>query len=272
MTRFDLTNRILGQAARVRLQPLWRALFKASIGGLGYTNIDPARNGELHFLASWAGAWRAEHGTGPIVFDVGANEGEFTAALLALVDDAEVHCFEPHPETAARLRDRFRGDRRVVVNELGVADAPGTLVLHDHAGWSGTGHASFVESTFTDLYPSETASTSVAVTTIDAYLDEHGIARIDLMKIDVEGYERNVFEGMAGAIAAGRIGVVQFEFNAHHAFTGLTLHEIGRRFEGRSIHKLLVDGTDEVLGPATPYNSRIELYKYSNYVILPARG
>jgi hypothetical protein len=86
------------------------------------------------------------------------------------------------------------------------------------------------------------------------------------VKVDVEGFEKSVFEGMKGSIAAGAVDRVQFEFNAHNALTGFTLHEAGQLLEGYQVFKLLADGTVPVVGPGIAYDARVEIYKYANYV------
>src|SRR5262245_36359715 len=106
--------------ARVGLQPFWRFVHRLSLAGLGHMNADPRFNGEDRHLAEWAKAMAAAGRSHPVVLDVGANEGDFTAGVLLLVPGAEVHCFEPHPATHARLAARFAQDPRVHVTAMGV--------------------------------------------------------------------------------------------------------------------------------------------------------
>jgi len=186
--------------------------------------------------------------------------------VLANLREVEVHCFEPNPATAERLRKRFLNDRRVIVNAVGVGEESGYLPLYDYAGSVGSEHASFVRETFTELYVSEFKTIEVPLVTVDESITERGVNFIDLTKIDVEGSERGAFIGMAEAVAQGRIDVVQFEFNGHHAFTGLTLHEIAQLLPKHDIHKILADGTVPVVGSGVKYNPEVEIYRYSNYV------
>jgi hypothetical protein len=48
---------------------------------------------------------------------------------------------------------------------------------------------------------------------LDEYLDRHQIARVDFLKIDVEGFEPKVIQGARSAIQAKRIGAMFCEFN-----------------------------------------------------------
>ena len=53
----------------------------------------------------------------------------------------------------------------------------------------------------------------VPVKTLDACIREWGIEKIDLLKIDVEGHEPQVFQGAAAALAEHRIRAILCEFN-----------------------------------------------------------
>ena len=69
----------------------------------------------------------------------------------------------------------------------------------------------------------------VPVRTIDECVREWNIDRIDLMKIDVEGYEPEVFAGAARTLADGKIKAVLCEFNAHWlARAGTSSREVYR--------------------------------------------
>jgi len=54
----------------------------------GYEFGDPSRNGGYRFLRSYLKG-------GMVIFDVGANVGDFTGQALSLENGLEVHCFEP---------------------------------------------------------------------------------------------------------------------------------------------------------------------------------
>jgi FkbM family methyltransferase len=62
------------------------------------------------------------------VVDVGAERGA-VAARLVDAGAPHVHLFEPAPENASSLRERFAGDARVTIREAAVGDGSGTRVL-----------------------------------------------------------------------------------------------------------------------------------------------
>lgn len=253
---------------RVELQWLWRLAYTAAIGGMGHMNADPQLNGENRELDRFAQELVARGVRNPVIIDVGANEGDFATDVLKRLPLATVHCFEPHPRTGSRLATRFAGNPSVTVNLVGVGAEAGTLLLHDYAGGAGSAHASFVGETFSQVWHATDEAAEVPVVALDEWLVDCGISRVDLVKIDVEGFERSVLLGMSESLRSGVIGRVQFEFNAHNALTGFTLHEAGLLLEGFDIFKILSNGRVKVIGAGVAYDSAIEIFKYANYIAI----
>ena len=75
------------------------------------------------------------------------------------------------------------------------------------------------------------------ITTGDTYMAEHGLTRIDFLKIDVEGAELSVLNGFGGAFRRKAIDVVQFEYGQVNLRTRVFLENFWRFFE---IHVFVV--------------------------------
>ena len=140
----------------------------------------------------------------PIIVDAGANIGVATRWLLARHPGARVVAFEPDPDNARLLRENTRG-RHVTVEEVALGDRNEEVILYrgDHdavhsivAGAAG-----------------ETGST-VRCVRLDRWLETSGIERVDLLKLDVEGAEERVLDGLGERIAD--VGAIIGEL--HHAF------------------------------------------------------
>jgi len=247
------------------LQPLWRGLNALSYWGLGYNNWRSAVNGEDQFVTRWARQWR---GKTPIVFDIGANEGDTTTQFLNVLPDARMHLFEPNPATHARLRSRFSNKTNVVINQAGVGNAMGQLTLYDFDG-KGSERASLLQETFSDLLlvkSSTIKEVTVEVVTVDAYCDRQGIEAIDYMKIDVEGFEKFVLEGAADRIARGRIGAIQLEINEHNVISGFHLYALRKMLPDYEIFRLLPNRVVPVATRSHPYVAAKDVPRYSNLV------
>jgi FkbM family methyltransferase len=153
-----------------------------------------------------------------VVFDVGANVGEWTTYALA-AGARTVHAFEISPTTAAELTKTHGADPRVHINSFGLSAEAGTITIRHFPDLP-------VLTTVTDFpwdIPSE--QLEVPVRTGDEYLAEHGIDRVDFLKIDVEGAEELVLRGFAGAFARGAIGAVQFEYGRFVVLTKYMLRD-----------------------------------------------
>lgn len=190
-----------------------RAFLRAYRGGLGasksLSRIDA--NGEAALLT-------ALRGTLGVVFDVGGNIGDWTQHALN-ADAARVHAFEISPATSAKLAQRYASEPRVTVNQFGLSDAAGSVTIHHYEDFP-------VLTTMTE-YPHDMASVAleVPVRTGDAYVAEHGIDRIDFLKLDVEGAEPRVLAGFAAAFDNGAIGAVQIEYGRVSILTKYLLHD-----------------------------------------------
>lgn len=155
----------------------------------------------------------------PVVFDVGANEGDWLSAVLASRPRAVVHAFEPQAALAAKIASRQPAAR---INNLAVGDRAGELTLYDYADHPGSQHASLLQGVIETVHGGATRSVKVAVVTLDEYCAERGIEHIDLLKIDVEGFELKVLRGADTLLEGRRINAIQFEFNE--------MNVIGRTF------------------------------------------
>lgn len=131
---------------------------------------------------------------GDVFFDLGANFGFYSCYVLPLCGKSgEVHAFEANPSLIPHLRRSIElnsGYGNINLNALAVGSDSGvSLPLYgtDRIGCS-------------SLYPHEwldrDSTVQVPVVTIDEYVREKRIRRIDVMKIDIEGAELDALHGM----------------------------------------------------------------------------
>ena len=147
--------------------------------------------------------------SGSVVFDVGANKGLYTKALLRVCSPriAQVHLFEPtrtNCEILAQIHDP-----RVIVNRFGLGDREEQRILFSN--FSGSGLGSLYERHLNHRGIEMRASETVSISTLDGYAERNSIDRIDLLKLDVEGHEVSVLRGAQKSLES-RISTIQFEF------------------------------------------------------------
>ena len=127
-----------------------------------------------------------------VVFDIGANIGYFTA--LAASRGAVVHAFEPNDAMADQLERTIslnRFDQRVTLNRTAVAGTDGTASLFLSPDVNNSGLSSLVNL----HHLGEPVRVEVPTVRLDNYCRTHEVAKLRLMKIDVEGAESHVFAG-----------------------------------------------------------------------------
>lgn len=198
--------------------------------------------------------------TGSVVFDVGANVGDWTA--LAVARGANVHAFEISPPTAAVLEGRFGSHPGVTINRVGLADTAGETVLRHYP-------SNPTLSTTIPGFPhhEEFEEITVPIRTGEDYTSERGIDHIDLLKIDVEGAEPAVLRGFRPLFEAGQVDVVQFEYGLVAVIDKVLIGDLYRMLEPLGF----------VVGPLTgigvlfqPYDLHLELFEYVNWVAVRA--
>lgn len=149
---------------------------------------------EPECMAAWVDLAR----TSRVILDVGANTGLYALIAGGVAPNAQVHAFEP----LARVADRLRANvtlnpaSDIRVHQSAVGAAAGTADIHDPGGvncYSASMNPEFLAEVEKDVYP-------VEVVTIDGFAAAHGLEAVDLVKLDVEGFEEDVLDGMSQTI------------------------------------------------------------------------
>ena len=201
-----------------------------------------------------------------VLLDVGANHGAYARLLHTLAPRARVIAFEPHPTTFVHLQ-RFLSDQPAIelVNKA-VGAAEGEVRLYDFQEEDGSTQASLSASAVA-LYSNKVVEHAVTCTTIDAFMQDNGIERIEFLKIDTEGHDLSVLQGAARALREGRIGLIQFEFIPANIATGVTMRQFFEILPGHRINRLCLNGA---LRPFRQYDvKRCEIYVTHNLVAVP---
>lgn len=226
-------------AGRPSFRKLNNFFLSLALRGLGVGNMGNL-DGEMLALSRLAPAWR-RLGAKAVFVDVGANEGKYAAELCRLCPEARVLAFEPHPETAARLQKRL--GTTVEVQALAMGSEPGRATLWDYAQQqAGTSHASLLQGVIEVHHRSVSSGVNVAVTSLDVFCTEHGVDRIDHLKLDVEGGELACLRGASRLIAQQRIGTLQFEFNAMNVTSRVFFHDFVDALPHFRFYRLLAHG------------------------------
>jgi FkbM family methyltransferase len=143
--------------------------------------------------------------TGDVVLDIGANVGNRTATFIEL--GARVIAVEPQPSCAARLRERFGEAVTVVEAVAGPTVGEAELLVADYHTLATLSREWIDEVKASGRFEEFTwrGRLRVPMTTLDELIATYGSP--SFCKIDVEGYELGVIEGLSMPVPA-----LSFEF------------------------------------------------------------
>lgn len=132
---------------------------------------------------------------GDLVFDIGANIGNRTEALLSM--GAKVVAVEPQSNCVAVLKSKFGNNKDFHLFEGGMSDKKGEAVIHianvDTISSMSEDWINEVKEGVFKQYSWQEEET-VKVDTLDNLIKTHGVPAF--IKIDVEGFELNVLKGL----------------------------------------------------------------------------
>lgn len=146
-----------------------------------------------------------------LICDVGANDGETAITALRQFPEARVISFEPHPVTFSNLMKwmgdeaRFQGINSALGSEIGEVE------MFEYDGSEINSLTD--EAQFAVRFGKKGRSIGVQCTTLDAYCAQNEIERIDVLKIDTEGFDFMVLQGSSVMLEKHAIKFVYFEFN-----------------------------------------------------------
>ena len=195
-----------------------------------------------------------------VIFDVGANRGDWASCAAKELPTAEIHCFEIVPTTFNLLKTRLGNTDRITVNPFGLGQEETNCQITFYGE----------DDTLSTLvappiHGERLAGESVAcvVQTGDAYCRDNKIATIDFLKIDTEGAEHLVLQGFKSGLEGRNINVIQFEYGLANIYSKFLLKDYFEWFAslGYQLGKLFPDGVE-----FGRYRARDEDFRGPNYV------
>lgn len=136
------------------------------------------------------GPYETEHTSlkcGEIVLDCGANIGLFSG--IAAQKNCHVYAFEPMPDAIAYLKEvqKLHSDK-ITICPYALSDKRGKAVFHVQ-------NNDLIGSSLYENHNTIDKKYDVNLETIDSYVEEHQLPRVDYIKADIEGAERDMLRG-----------------------------------------------------------------------------
>lgn len=145
----------------------------------------------------------------PVIFDGGAHHGETLDKLYRHFPQATFHAFEPFPEAFKTLHKKWGNHPQVTLypDALGPEDCESVLHLNQESATNSLLKGN-EESPF--LTPTR-QSIPIKQRTIDSLLSTLKIERVDLLKLDCQGYESRILQGSRQSLLDKKISMIYTE-------------------------------------------------------------
>lgn len=209
---------------------LYRAGRAMYMHARGEIENDMNKNGEMLIQRSVLAAWQKKQSSKKeklVIFDVGANVGDWSNALLdqldtfGISDQLDIFSFEPVPSTANTLRKNLPGNKSFLhIEEMAFSSSIGTAEIYMVAENAGT------NSLHADPSTAHQTSATINLTTASDFCEARHIPFVHLLKCDTEGHDMEVIRGALPLLAAEQIAVLQFEYNHRWIFSRNFLRDV----------------------------------------------
>lgn len=196
-----------------------------------------------------------------LAIDIGGNVGEYADQLRQKFANLEIHLFEPSLTNYHKLAGRFNMHENVIINRMAVSDDSGSSELFSNE--AGSGLASLTKRRLDhfglDFNISETVET---IKFEDYWKSNLAMREIDLIKIDVEGQELKVLNGLGESISKTKL--IQFEFGGCNIDSKTYFQDFWYFFKEHSfkIYRITPIGLEHI----RQYNEYDEYFMTTNFL------
>ena len=260
-------------AKRPRLQPVWSRLHTLSVFAMNYGGGGLVETSGEEWVLGHVVAPACARVESPVVFDVGANVGDYARLVRRHVPAATVYAFEPSRATYERLAQSAAGEGgRVRPFNLGLSDEAKGVELYSYTV---EGEEQSLISSIDRRLPTQVVQVEVSATErvevrpLDDFCAEQGVGRIDFLKLDVEGHELAVLRGARRMLGAGAVSMIQFEFGPANIYSRTFFYDFWTLLSGDyDIHRIVPRG----LAPIAYYGEQREIFLTTNYLAVRRGG
>ena len=219
-------------------------------------NSDMSTNGELWFL-------RKILLDCDVVFDVGANVGDWSNAVISLNTSCSLYSFEPSLTTFNKLRLNISSEKAILKN-IGLGSVLEKSLLHVNENRDTLSSLFCREGLNLPDSLNKLSTEVVSIERLDEFCRHQNIARIDFLKMDVEGFEMEVLIGSGKFLSEKRINIIQFEYGGANIDAKVLLKDLMGLLisSGYKIYKIHSNFLEHI----ESYNQTLENFQYKNFI------
>ena len=183
--------------------------------------------------------------TSPIIFDVGAHNGNSIERYMELFENPIIHSFEPNPNEFKKIEEKYYKFKHIKLNNFALGDKSEYKRFNIFAKSDTSSFLKINDSEWVNVRSKQlginkddflTNSVEVKIQTIDEYVSKNNIKNIDVLKLDTQGYEKNILDGAKKTLESGIIKLIETEiildevYNKYLTFSDIEKNLINNNF------------------------------------------
>jgi len=200
-----------------------------------------------------------------IVFDVGANIGNYTKEVLKQHPSCVIYAFEPSISAGNKFIEDYTIEMNVNFEAFGFSNEITSKTLY--SDYPGSPISSLTKRNLKHFGVELIHEEKVKMETIDNYCEVNRIIP-NLLKIDVEGHELDVLMGSLSVI--DKISIIQFEFGGCNIDTRTFFQDFWYFFKQHDFRIYRVTKNEPLL--ISKYVESDEYFSTTNYIAVNNRG
>jgi len=215
-------------------------------------------SGELYFINTFLHTLIKTKN--PVFYDIGGNKGDYTLMLRKSFPTSNITTFEPNPNTFKVLKNNTEGKCNLI--NKGVGENSGELNLYFDVNNPTSVQASSNPEILKQIaHSTDLSSVKIDVVTLDDSVKEN---QIDLLKIDVEGFELEVLRGAKNLLIENKIKIIQFEFNEVNIIQKRFLKDFYDILPHFNLYRL----DEKRLIPLNEWQPKHEIFMFQNIIAI----
>lgn len=146
----------------------------------------------------------------PLIIDGGSHKGEFIDLVSRQYLNPVVYAYEPIPSLASELREKYKNKKNIIIKEAALGSGKNTAILNVTNKLPAS---SILNSgNYADKYHSDGMEIKEKINVSQFRLDEEINDSIDILKLDLQGYELVALKGAQGILERIKLILVEVEF------------------------------------------------------------
>lgn len=203
------------------------------------------------------------------LIDIGAHKGEYISSIIKNFHISKAYCFEPNPKVFKILNNEISFNKKIKLLNYGASNKSGNILFNENIESSSSSinelnqNSNYYKKKFFFLnflgLDYVTKKIEIKVVTLNDFIIENNIIKIDLLKIDTEGHEFQILSGLKDKI--NMVNLIHFE----HHFDDMIIKD----YKLTDIHNLLTKkGFKKYFKIKMKFRKSFEyLYINKNYII-----